>query len=79
MRDTQPPITDHEEYLGYQRARDKLTQFVAQRETRLFEALAASDQALIEDRRTELLTALRKRQGIIDAIREYEHKQQQSA
>jgi len=79
MRDTQPPITDHEEYLGYQRARDKLTQFVAERETHLFEALAAADQELIEDRRAELLTALRKRQGIIDAIRDYERHQQQSA
>lgn len=40
MRDTQPPITNQEEYHGYQRARDKMTLLVEQREARLIDALA---------------------------------------
>ncbi|HLY31211.1 MAG TPA: hypothetical protein VKQ36_09280 [Ktedonobacterales bacterium] len=79
MRDTQPPIIDHVEYLGYQRACDKMTTLVAQRETRLIAALASGDTTEIEERRYDLLDALRKRQGIIDAIRTYERAHQQSA
>lgn len=75
MRDTQPPITDQEEYSGYQRARDKLTILVEQREARLIAALARGDHKEIEDRRYDLLDALRKRQGILDAIGVYEHHQ----
>jgi hypothetical protein len=40
MRDTQPPITDEEEYHGYQRACDKMTTLVEQREAQLMDALA---------------------------------------
>jgi hypothetical protein len=76
MRDTQPPITDEEEYVGYQRARDKMTRLVEQRETRLVEALARGDAEEIEDRRFDLLGALRKRQGILDALIAYEHRRQ---
>lgn len=79
MRDTQPPITTAEEYHGYQQARDTLTALVAEREARLMAALNSGDEELIEDRRFELLNVLRKRQGIIDAIRAYEHRQPQSA
>ena len=76
MRDTQPPITDQEEYRGYQRARDKMTLLVEQREARLIDALARGDREEIEDRRFDLLEALRKRQGILDALSAYEHRQQ---
>ena len=76
MRDTQPPITDEEEYHGYQRARDKMTRLVEQREARLIDALARGDGEEIEDRRFDLLDALRKRQGILDALSAYEHRQQ---
>jgi hypothetical protein len=79
MRDTQPPITTTEEYHGYQKARDTLTALVAEREARLMAALESGDQELIEDRRFELLNALRKRQGIIEAITIYERQQLQSA
>ena len=75
MRDTQPPITDREEYVGYQRARDKLTSLVEQRESRLIAALARGDHKEVEDCRYDLLDALRKRQGILDAISAYEHHQ----
>lgn len=79
MRDTQPPIADQEEYYGYQRARDKLTTLVEQREEHLIAALARADREEIEDRRFDLLDALRKRQGILDAIADYERTHQQSA
>ncbi len=79
MRDTQPPITDDEEYEGYKQARDKMTKLVEQRETRLIAALEKGDATEIEERRYDLLDAMRKRQGIIDAIRVYEQQRQQSA
>lgn len=79
MRDTQPPITTREEYYGYQQARNTLTALVAEREARLIAALNSGDDELIEDRRFELLNTLRKRQGIIDAIKAYERQQSQSA
>ncbi|HLY32287.1 MAG TPA: hypothetical protein VKQ36_14755 [Ktedonobacterales bacterium] len=79
MRDTQPPIENDEQYQGYQQARKTLTKVVAEREARLIAALGGGDEELIEDRRTELLNILRKRQGIIDAIKEYERRQRQTA
>lgn len=75
MRDTQPPITSEEEYQGYQAGRDKLTQVVEEREARLIDALASGDAKRIEAMRFDLLQVLRHRQGIIDAIREYEQRQ----
>lgn len=79
MRDTQPPITILDEYHGYQQARDPLTALVAEREARLMAALNSGDEELVEDRRFELLNALRKWQGIIDAIKAYERHQSRSA
>ena len=76
MRDVQPPITSEEEYRGYQKARETMTALVAEREARLIAALNDGDGELIEDRRFELLNSLRKRQGIIDAIKEYEQRRQ---
>jgi hypothetical protein len=79
MRDTQPPITNPEEYYGYQKARDTLTELIREREARLIAALGEGDERLIEDRRAELLKVYRNRQGIIDAIKAYERTHQQSA
>lgn len=76
MRDTQPPIATEEEYHGYQKALDTMTALVVERETRLIAALSSGDDELIEDRRFELLNSLRKRQGIIDAIKAYEQRRQ---
>lgn len=76
MHDTQPPITNEEEYLGYQAGLEKLTRAVETREARLIEALASKNKEAIEDRRFELLHILRLRQGIIDAIQAYELQQQ---
>jgi len=79
MRDTQPPITSAAEYHGYQQAYETMTLLVAEREQRLFIALANGDSKIIEDRRAELLHVLRRREGIIDAIKVYEQLQKQSA
>lgn len=76
MRDVQPPITSSEEYYGYQKGRDTMTALVAEREARLIAALNSGDNDLIEARRFELLQVLRKRQGIIDAIKVYERQTQ---
>ncbi|HLY31399.1 MAG TPA: hypothetical protein VKQ36_10240 [Ktedonobacterales bacterium] len=79
MRDTQPPITNDEEYRGYQAGRDKLTKLVEEREARLIAALARGDNKRIEAMRFDLFQVLRDRQGIIDALRAYEQHQLQSA
>ncbi len=76
MRDEPPPIASEEEYHGYQKARDTMTALVSEREARLIAALSSGDGELIEDRRFELLNSLRKRQGIIDAIKRYEQQRQ---
>lgn len=74
MRDVQPPITNDEQYRGYQLALAKLTKVVEAREQVLFENRNNPDR--IEAARGDLLNILRKRQGILDAIRAYEHRQQ---
>jgi len=79
MRDTPSPIANPEEYRGYQKARDTLTELVRERETRLIAALTSGDEPLIEDRRAELLAVYRRRQGIIDALKAYELTHQHSA
>lgn len=79
MRDTQPPITNEDEYQGYQSRRDKLTKLVEEREQRLIATLASGDAKRIEASRFDLLQVLRDRQGIIDAIQTYERQHQQSA
>ncbi len=79
MRPVQPPITNEEEYHGYQGGRDTLTKVVREREQRLIEALASGDETLIEARRFELLHVLNDRQAIIDAIKQYEQHVPQSA
>lgn len=57
----------------------KMTALVEQREARLIDALGCGDRDEIEDRRYDLLDALRKRQGILNAISAYERGHQQSA
>jgi hypothetical protein len=76
MRDVQPPIASDEEFHGYQTTRDTMTALVAEREARLIVARSSGDGELIEDRHFELLNALRKREGIIDAITAYEQRRQ---
>jgi hypothetical protein len=75
MRDVQPPITNEEQYRGYQLAFEKLTRVVEEREQVLFEMLRTQPDR-VEAARGDLLNILRKRQGIQDAIRAYEHRQQ---
>ncbi len=79
MHDTQPPITHAEEYHGYQWALAKLTKLVEAQEALLITALSSGDTELLEDRRFDLLDALRLRQGVLDALRIYAHEQRQSA
>ena len=77
MRDTQPPITNDEEYQGYQLARDKLTRLLEERETRLIAArTSAAGPDRLESLRFDLLQVLRDRQGIIDALHTYERHPQ---
>jgi len=77
MRDVQPPITSDEQYQGYKLAAEKLTKVVEAREQVLFESRHNPDR--IEAARADLLTILRKRQGILDAIKDYERLQRHSA
>ena len=49
-------------------ARDRMMAIVVEHVARLAAASARGDEEEIEDRRHDLLDALRKRQGIIDAI-----------
>lgn len=74
MRDVQPPITNEEQYRGYQLALEKFTKVVEAREQVLFENRHNPDR--IEAARGDLLNILRKRQGVLDALHAYErHKQ----
>lgn len=74
MRDVQPPITNDEQYHGYQLALEKLTKVLEMREQVLFENRHNPDR--IEAARGDLLNILRKRQGILDALHEYERRRQ---
>ena len=72
MHDTQPPITTHEEYEGYRSALEAMNLACADREQRLFDV--RNDPAQLEGARAALLHIYRRRQGIIDAIADYERK-----
>jgi hypothetical protein len=74
MRDVQPPITNDEQYCGYRLALEKLIRVVEAREQVLFENRHNPDR--IEAAHGDLLNILRKRQGILDAIRTYELRKQ---
>jgi hypothetical protein len=77
MRDTHPPITTEEAYHGYQAGLALLTAECVQRA----QAVVASkdDPAKLHDALDALERMLRKRQGIVDAIAAYEHRQKQGA
>jgi len=72
MRDVQPPITNDEQYRGYQLALEKLTKVLELREQVLFDNRHNPDR--IEAARGDLLNILRKRQGILDALHAYEQQ-----
>jgi hypothetical protein len=72
MHDTQPPITSSEEYDGYRAALEAMNTACIDREQRLFDA--RGDPAQLEKARAALLHIYRRRQGIIDAIADYERK-----
>ena len=73
MRDVQPPITNDQELAGYRNGLTTLNEIVAEREAALF--ASRDDPARLEDARQELYRVYRKRQGILDAIAEYERQQ----
>lgn len=73
MCDTQPPIINDEELAGYRAGLARFNEIVAECETALF--ASRNDPTRIEDARQELYRVYRKRQGILDAIAEYERKQ----
>lgn len=72
MRDTQPPITNDEELAGYRAGLERFSAIVAEREADLF--ASRNDLERIEDARQELFRVYRKRQGILDAIADYERQ-----
>ncbi len=74
MREVQPPITNEAQYQGYKLALEKLTKVAEAREQVLFDNRHNPDR--IEAARSDLLRTLRKRQGIIDALKAYERQQQ---
>lgn len=73
MRDTQPPITNQEEYEGYQAGLARLNEVCADRERQLF--AASGDPERLENARDALNHIYNRRQGIIDAIADYERRQ----
>jgi hypothetical protein len=73
VRDVQPPITNDQELAGYRNGLTTLNEIVAEREAALF--ASRDDPARLEDARQELYRVYRKRQGILDAIAEYERQQ----
>ncbi|HEX2348665.1 MAG TPA: hypothetical protein VHI51_09540 [Ktedonobacterales bacterium] len=72
MRDVQPPITSDQELAGYRDGLARFNEIVAEREAALF--ASRDDPQRIEDARQELYHVYRKRQGILDAIADYERR-----
>ena len=79
MKETQPPITSADEYGGYQRALEDINGECLGREQEVFQA--QGDPAKLERARAALFRMYRIRQGIIDALQDYnrQHPQQQRA
>ncbi len=77
MNETQPPIASADEYEGYQRALEDISSECSAREQDVFQA--QGDPSRLERARAALFRMYRIRQGIIDALAEYErqHPQQQ--
>lgn len=72
MRDVQPPITNDQELHGYRDGLARFNEIVAEREAALF--ASRDDPQRLEDARQELFRVYRKRQGILDAIADYERR-----
>ena len=72
MKETQPPITSAEEYEGYQRALEDINGECLGRERDVFQA--QGDPAKLERARAALFRMYRIRQGIIDALAEFERQ-----
>jgi len=77
MKETQPPITTADEYAGYQRALVDINAECLGREQDVFQA--RGDPGKLDRARTALFRMYRIRQGLIDAIRDYERLQAPSA
>lgn len=72
MKETQPPITTPDEYAGYQRALEDINAECAGREQDVFQAQGNPDK--LERARTALFRMYRIRQGILDALTDYERQ-----
>lgn len=72
MKETQPPITTADEYAGYQRALEDINAECVGREQDVFQA--QSDSARLERARTALFRMYRIRQGILEALADYERQ-----
>jgi hypothetical protein len=70
MKDTQPPITSDEEYAGSLNTLADIDAECLEREQDVFQA--RSDPAKLNRAREGLYRMYRIRQGILDALRDYE-------
>jgi hypothetical protein len=77
MRDTQPPITNDQEYQGYQAGLTLLSAECVLRAQAVIES--KDDPAKLQDALDALDRMMRKRQGIAVAIAAYEQQHKQSA
>ncbi|MBA3825251.1 MAG: hypothetical protein H0X24_15300 [Ktedonobacterales bacterium] len=72
MKETQPPITNTDEYEGYKRALGDINAECLEREQDVFQA--RSDPAKLDRARAALFRMYRIRRGMIDALTEYERQ-----
>jgi len=77
MRDVQPPIENEQQLAGYRAGLERFNVIVASREADLF--ASQPDPQSLEGARQALYRVYRRRQGIIDAIEDYERRHRQSA
>lgn len=77
MHDTQPPITNEQEYQGYQAGLALLTAECVLRAQIVIES--KDEPVKLRDALDALDRMLRKRRGIVTAIDQYEQQQKQSA
>lgn len=72
MKETQPPITTPDEYAGYQQVLADINAECAGWEQDVFQA--RNDPPRLERARTALFRMYRIRQGILDALADYERR-----
>jgi len=79
MKETQPPITSTDEYEGYQHALEDINSECSAREQDVFQA--QGDPVTLERARAALFRMYRIRQGIMDALHDFErqHPQQRKS